>query len=226
MAVALTAVDHARVTDAVAAAERGTDGEIVTIVTRRSDDYHDVGLQYAMLAMLLVVAAAAMWPSLLERVVARVARRLGGRGERRRAAACAVRARNGRIPDRAICPRMDAGAARANAEIDQGAAGAAARDCVISGSARNSARRRGSAYSSICRSTNISPRSSPMRASTRRSRRRHGAAAMAALVDEVRAGRPGEGMAAAVGAIGAILAEHFPKTAADTNELPDRLIEL
>ena len=50
--------------------------------------------------------------------------------------------------------------------------------------------------------------------------------AMAALVDEVRAGRPGEGMAAAVGQIGTILAETFPKTDADTNELPDRLIEL
>jgi putative membrane protein len=50
--------------------------------------------------------------------------------------------------------------------------------------------------------------------------------AMAALVDEVRAGRPAEGMAAAVAQIGAILAETFPKTDADPNELPDRLIEL
>jgi putative membrane protein len=33
-------------------------------------------------------------------------------------------------------------------------------------------------------------------------------------------------MAAAVARIGAILAEHFPKTADDRNELPDRLIEL
>ncbi len=49
---------------------------------------------------------------------------------------------------------------------------------------------------------------------------------MAALVDEVRAGRPGEGMAAAVTAIGEVLSGHFPKTGADTNELPDRLIEL
>ncbi len=49
---------------------------------------------------------------------------------------------------------------------------------------------------------------------------------MVALVAEVRQGRAGEGMAAAVAAIGAILAENFPKTEADTNELPDRLIEL
>ncbi|MBY0519734.1 MAG: hypothetical protein K2P79_04835, partial [Sphingomonas sp.] len=50
--------------------------------------------------------------------------------------------------------------------------------------------------------------------------------AMIALVSEVRAGRPGPGMIAAVAAIGAIIAEHFPKTDGDTNELPDRLIEL
>jgi putative membrane protein len=29
-----------------------------------------------------------------------------------------------------------------------------------------------------------------------------------------------------VAAIGAIVAEHFPKTESDVNELPDRLIEL
>ena len=50
--------------------------------------------------------------------------------------------------------------------------------------------------------------------------------AMTALVDEVRAGRPAEGMAAAVTRIGAILSENFPKTETDRNELPDRLIEL
>jgi len=50
--------------------------------------------------------------------------------------------------------------------------------------------------------------------------------AMAALVDEVRQGRPAHGMAAAVASIGKILSENFPKTEADRNELPDRLIEL
>jgi putative membrane protein len=50
--------------------------------------------------------------------------------------------------------------------------------------------------------------------------------AMAALIEQVRAGKPGEGMAAAVAGIGMILSTHFPKTGADVNELPDRLIEL
>jgi putative membrane protein len=50
--------------------------------------------------------------------------------------------------------------------------------------------------------------------------------AMADLVEEVKAGRPGVGMARAVERIGAVLAEHFPRSADDRNELPDRLIEL
>ena len=50
--------------------------------------------------------------------------------------------------------------------------------------------------------------------------------AMAAMLAEVRAGRIAEGMCAAVQRVGAVLAEHFPRDAEDTNELPDRLIEI
>lgn len=50
--------------------------------------------------------------------------------------------------------------------------------------------------------------------------------AMAALIGEIRAGRPGAGMVAAVEQVGAVLAEHFPRADDDRNELPDRLIEL
>lgn len=50
--------------------------------------------------------------------------------------------------------------------------------------------------------------------------------AMAAMIAEIRAGRPGPGMVAAVERVGAVLAEHFPRAEDDKNELPDRLIEL
>jgi len=50
--------------------------------------------------------------------------------------------------------------------------------------------------------------------------------AMAVLVDEVKAGRPGRGMALAVEKIGAVLAPILPPTLDNPNELPDRLIEL
>ncbi|MEQ1641109.1 MAG: hypothetical protein ABL881_09900, partial [Novosphingobium sp.] len=50
--------------------------------------------------------------------------------------------------------------------------------------------------------------------------------AMAALITEIKAGRPGTGMVAAVERVGAVLAQHFPRADDDRNELPDRLIEL
>lgn len=54
--------DFDLVTAAVAKAESESDGEIVTIVAARSDAYHDVALHYAVLAMLLVPAALAFVP--------------------------------------------------------------------------------------------------------------------------------------------------------------------
>jgi uncharacterized protein len=50
--------------------------------------------------------------------------------------------------------------------------------------------------------------------------------AMAALVEGLKAGRPGEGMAGAVEKIGDVLAQCLPPTLDNPNELPDRLIEL
>jgi putative membrane protein len=49
---------------------------------------------------------------------------------------------------------------------------------------------------------------------------------MAALVVEIKAGRPGEGMARAIERIGAVLAGILPPKADNPNELPDRLVEL
>ena len=50
--------------------------------------------------------------------------------------------------------------------------------------------------------------------------------AMAALLVEVKKGRPGEGICAAIERVGVVLAEHFPRSAGDVNEIPDKLIEL
>jgi putative membrane protein len=50
--------------------------------------------------------------------------------------------------------------------------------------------------------------------------------AMTALLVEVKQGRVGDGIVAAVERVGAVLAEHFPRSAGDINEIPDKLIEL
>ena len=50
--------------------------------------------------------------------------------------------------------------------------------------------------------------------------------AMAAMLAELKAGRVADGMIAAVERVGTVLAEHFPRAEDDVNELPDRLIEV
>jgi putative membrane protein len=49
---------------------------------------------------------------------------------------------------------------------------------------------------------------------------------MTALIAEVREGRPAEGIVAAIERVGGVLAEHFPRSPNDINEIPDKLIEL
>ncbi len=50
--------------------------------------------------------------------------------------------------------------------------------------------------------------------------------AMADMLEHIKEGRIADGMVAGVRDVGAVLAEHFPRADDDTNELPDRLIEL
>ena len=50
--------------------------------------------------------------------------------------------------------------------------------------------------------------------------------AMTALIKAVRERRPGDGIVAAIERVGVVLAEHFPRSADDINEIPDKLIEL
>ena len=50
--------------------------------------------------------------------------------------------------------------------------------------------------------------------------------AMTSLLVEVKQGRVGDGIVAAIERVGAVLSEHFPRTAEDVNEIPDKLIEL
>lgn len=50
--------------------------------------------------------------------------------------------------------------------------------------------------------------------------------AMAAMLGHIGDNRVADGMVEAIGRIGAILAQHFPRDAHDVNELPDRVIEV
>lgn len=220
----LSAADRDLVGAAVAAAEAGTDGEILTIITQRSDEYCGTGLAAA-LAMLFVVAIAAFDPRLLDAPLGAWA---GGWGEApSMAARLAVlivfeavafglvhllfRASGLRVM---LTPKHIR-AARVR--------GRAIRYFKVGAEKRTVARVGVLLYLSL--DERLAEIVADEAIHTVVPPERWGDA-MVALIDEVCAGRPAQGLAAAVAAIGAIVAEHFPKTGADVNELPDRLIEL
>lgn len=221
----LTDQDRQAVTDAVTAAELTTNGEIVTVVAGRSDPYHDVALHWAVLAMLLVLALLAWqpWPAewLHTRFVDSWAQVVPARWYLTIAlvlmaatflvvrvvlALDALRmlltpgaTKNRRVHRRALALFRTAAEKRT-----RGATGV----LVYLSLAEHRAE--------IIADEAIHSRVTPD----------VWGAAMAALVGGVKAGKAGEGMAEAVRQIGLVLAEHFPRSEDDVNELPDRLIEL
>lgn len=221
----LTEADHAQVTAAVTAAELHTDGEIVTIVAAQSDAYHDVGLHWAVLGMLLMLALLAAFPAIAEALHGLVADPWTTAPSPADLYTIAlilltitfliIRLALTWMPLRlALTPR--------GTEVRR-----VRRRAIALFRAGTEKRTRGA--TGVLLYLSLAERRAEIIADAAIHDRVDNAVwgeAMAALITETRAGRPGEGMAAAVTRIGAILAEHFPRSADDTNELPDRLIEL
>lgn len=223
--VKFTPEDHALVTGAVTRAERGSDGEIVTVVTEKSDSYHDVGLHYAVLAMLLVPAAIALlpqswidwgtglffgWNAVLTRgaLMALLFAMLA-------AIFLIVRYALAYMPLRmALTPGTTKTRRVRRRAVELFRVGAERRTVGRTGVLLYLSLREHRAE--IVADEAIVSRVAP----------ELWGEAMTDLVEEVKAGRPGAGMAKAVERIGAVLSEHFPKSHTDENELPDRLIEL
>ena len=224
MVTRLSDDDRVRIGDAVRAAEETTDGEIVAIAAARSDKYHDAVLHWALLGMFLMLAAQAVVPNhfvpvldwatgsgwgrdwtlgellaaqLLLLAVVFLVLRFALAGARYALTPGATKSR--RVRARAVL------LFRASIE------------------ARTATRTGVLLYLSLAeRRAEIVTDSEVL------NRVPHEAwgAAMVELTDAIRDGRAGDGMVAAIGRIGAILAEHFPFSGTDPNELPDRLIEL
>lgn len=221
----LTDTDRARVAAAVADAERNTAGEIVTVVARRSDAYHDVALHWAVLAMLLVLALLALKPDVAVWLHGLVADPWDGApapGGLFTVALVLLAATfllvrvvlAWRPLRRALTPGSTA-ARRVHARaltLFRASAEARTRDATGVLLYLSLDEHRAEIIADAAIHSRVRPDV--------------WGAAMAALIAATRDGRPGDGMAEAVRQIGLVLAEHFPPRADDTNELPDRLIEL
>ncbi|MGP7795419.1 TPM domain-containing protein [Sphingomonas sp. CLY1604] len=221
----LTDADRTRVAAAVAEAERDTAGEIVTVVARRSDAYHDVALHWAVLAMLLVLALLALMPGVAVWLHGLVADPWDGAPAPGglftvallllAATFLIVRVILAYRPLRmALTPGSTAGR-RVHARaltLFRASAEARTRDATGVLLYLSLDEHRAEIIADAAIHSRVTPDV--------------WGAAMAALIAATRDGRPGDGMAEAVRQIGLVLAEHFPPRTDDTNELPDRLIEL
>lgn len=221
----LSEADHVLVTGAVSKAEQSSDGEIVTIVAEKSDSYHDVGLHYAVLAMLLVPAIIGVLPQ--STIDALTGQALGWNATLGRGALMAasffiltavfliVRFTLAYMPLRmALTPGSTKTRRVRRRAIQLFRVGAEKRTIGRTG---------------VLLYLSLAEHRAEIVADKAINDLVDGdvwGEAMAALIANVKAGDPGKGMAQAVEQIGEVLALHVPKTGADTNELPDRLIEL
>jgi len=223
--VRLSESDHAKVSAAIAAAESRSDGEIVAVTTDLSDDYHDAALHWALLALIATLATFAAWPGLLRWWFEFF---LGGwrpaptLGELLTlvlvlsiAKFTAVLLILKYMPLRlALTPRATKTRRVRRRAIEVFKAAAERRTVGRTGILIYLSMREHRAE--IVADEAITSVTTPDTWGE----------AMEALLVEVKAGRPADGIVAAVELIGGVLGEHFPKTQHDTNEIPDKLIEL
>lgn len=223
--VLLSQADHDLVTAAVADAEAATSGEIMTIVARRSDSYHDVAIGWAVGVVFIALAFAAAFPGQIRAFLSLLLRDwdheladwklLTGLFAILILKFLVVRALLAVVPLRM---RMTPAIAKARR---------VRRRAVLlfrtAAEARTHGRTGVLVYLSLDehRAEIVADRAINAQVAPE-----VWGEAMAALIDRVRAGQAAEGLAEAVRRIGLILAAHFPREADDINELPDRLIEL
>ena len=223
-AITLSKDDHDRVSRAIAKAEAGTAGEIIAVTAPVSDSYHDVGLHYAVGVLFLVLASVAIWPGLLDTwrtlligwstppTMRELMTLLLGvclakflavlfimKWMPLRLALTPGPTKTRRVRRRAVI--LFKAAAERRTEGRTGVL------IYLS---------MGEHRAEIVGDAAITAVTSPDTWGE----------AMAALLAEVKAGRPADGIVAAVGLIGAELAAHFPRSTRDRNEIPDKLIEL
>jgi putative membrane protein len=225
MVMKLTAEDRQKISAAIAAAEANSNGEIVAVATPISDAYHDVALHWALIPLFAVLAWAAWAPTaliwwydflfggwqpdptmseLLTLLMVLAALKftialLILKWMPLRLALTPPATKHRRVRRRAITVFKAAAERRT-----------AGRTGIL-------------IYLSIAeRRAEIVADEAILKVTDEHT----WGEAMTSLIAEVRDGRPADGIVAAIERVGAVLAEHFPRSADDINEIPDALIEL
>ena len=225
MVIQLSDADHDKVSAAIAAAEARSNGEIVAVATPLSDPYHDVALHWAVAAMILVLAWAAWRPDWLQwwydlfagswspeptlgelltflmilAVLKFTAVLLILKWRPLRLALTPRATKHRRVRRRAIAVFKAAAERRT-----------VGRTGVLVYLSMAERRAEIVADEAILKVTD----------------EHTWGEAMAALLRDVRDGRTADGICAAIECVGGVLAEHFPRSEGDRNEIPDKLIEL
>lgn len=217
--------DHLLVTAAVANAERHTSGEIVTIVADLSDHYEDIGMAWASAAALLALFCYMLFPDFYLGIIDRMTGGWEHEYSTREYLALLLTALGLKwfgtwlimkwMPLRlALTPKHIKLARVRGRAVTMFKVGTEAKTVGRTGVLLYLSMKEHRAE--IVADEEIAKLVAP----------EVWGDAMVALLAHVKAGRPGEGMAAAVTQMGVVLAEHFPKGSENPNELPDRLIEL
>ncbi|MFC4294911.1 TPM domain-containing protein [Novosphingobium tardum] len=221
----LSDADHDRVSAAVSSAEGASAGEIVTILTDRSDGYTDVALAWAAFAAFTALVVLSLFPAfylgLFDRVAGTWASEWTSREVFALAATVAMLKFLGTLLIQLwqplkfflVPPPVKSGRVRGRAVT-----------CFKVGAERRTHGRTGILIylsmrehrAEIVADEAIASKVAP----------EVWGEAMAAMLAELRRGNVADGVIAAVERVGAILAQHFPRHENDVNELPDRLIEV
>lgn len=222
---AMTAADHKLVSDAVAAAEAHSAGEIVTIVTARSDAYHDIALIWSAAVAFLALSALEIAPTFYLGLVERVLGLWGHEWTPRGVLGVALTVAALKFAAMYLLMRFTPlGLWLTPRFVRNARIHARALTCFRVGAESRTSGRTGvliyvslnEHHAEIIADAAIASKVAP----------ETWGHAMKAMLDPLRAGQIAQGMAAAVAEVGTVLAEHFPRSADDTNELPDRLIEV
>jgi putative membrane protein len=223
--IPLTDEDRAKVAAAITAAEAGSNGEIVAVATPISDAYHDVALHWALVPLFAVLAWAAWRPSALawwynfifggwspDPTLGQLLTLLMFLAALKFTVALMILKW---IPLRlALTP-----AATKHRRVR--------RRAIVAFKA--AAERRTVGRTGVLIYLSMAERRAEIvadEAITSVTTPEIWGEAMSALLVEVREGRYGDGIVAAIERVGAVLSEHFPRSATDTNEIPDKLIEI